>query len=88
MSSSSQKPVALSETPAFKQLAMAIDQRIPSDRASDYLYDFRGTVRGMTIAEARRALLGTTDGGEVDPAFEIPAGEIARILDELSGGAA
>lgn len=40
------------------------------------------------VATIRRALLGTTDGGEVEAGFEIPACEIARILDELSGGAA
>lgn len=87
MSTSNQTPAALSATPAFKTLAMAIDQRIPSDRASEYLYDFRTTVREVTLAEVRWALLGTTDGGEVDPGFEIPAGEIARILGDLGGAA-
>lgn len=43
--------------------------------------------RTVTIAEVRRALLGTTDGDEVDDAFEIPAGEISRILHDLAGGA-
>lgn len=87
MSTSSPKPVPLSTTPAFKNLAMAIDPRIPCGRVSDLMYDFRCTVRTATIAEVRKALLGTTDDGEVDAAFEIPAGEIGRILDELTGGA-
>lgn len=88
MSTSSLKPLAaMGATPAFKDLAMAIDPRIPSDRASELLYDFYSAARATTVARIRFALLGTTDGGEVSGSFEIPAGEIARILDELAGGA-
>lgn len=87
MSTSSQTVPRLSETPAFKRLAMAIDPKIPAEFASNLLHDFYTTARVLTVATARHALLGTTDGGEVDAGFEIPAGEIGRILDELRDGA-
>jgi hypothetical protein len=67
---------------------MAINPDMPAEAASDLMFDFRTTVRAFTVAEIRRALLGTTDGGEVDAGFEIPAGEIGRILNEFAGGAA
>ena len=88
MSTSLQSPPPLSTTPAFKQLAMAINPDMPAEAASDLMFGFRTTVRTFTIADVRRALLGTTDGGEVDDGFEISAGEIGRILNELAGGAA
>jgi hypothetical protein len=84
----SQTPPPLSTTPAFKQLAMAINPAMPAETASDLMFDFRTTVRTFTVSEIRRALLGTTDGGEVADGFEIPAGEIGRILNDFAGGAA
>lgn len=42
-------------------------------------------VQRETRRRVRIALLGTTDGDEVDDAFEIPAGEIKRILSTFDG---
>lgn len=39
------------------------------------------------IQQVQTALLGTTDGTEIDDSAEIPAGEIRRILADLRGGA-
>jgi hypothetical protein len=83
----SQTPPPLSTTSAFKQLAMAINPDMPTEAASELIFDFRTTVRTFTVAEIRWALLGTTDGGEVNDGFEIPAGEIGRILNEFADGA-
>lgn len=42
-------------------------------------------VRTQTLNEVRRALLGTTDGDEIHESSEIPAAEIARIIEDLGG---
>lgn len=80
MSSSSPTRLPLSAEPACKNLAMAIDSRIPAERASDYLHDFYETVRVRTVESVRLALLRDGRSG-------LPAGEISRLLDQmLTGG--
>lgn len=93
MSTSSQSPVALSATPAFKQLAMAINPAIPADRASDLLYDFRTVVRVATLNEAigvaRHEYLTDGTGTDEDRAYNQGVSDvIAAIGALLEGGAA
>lgn len=45
--------------------------------------ELRRADRQETLRAVRQALLGTTDGGQVDDSVEIPAGEISRILTDL-----
>lgn len=92
MKESSQSPGPLSATPAFKQLAMAIDSRIPGDRASGLLYDFRTTVRTLAVNEAieaaRSEYLTDSTGTPEDEAYNQGVTDaIAAIGKLLEGGA-
>lgn len=92
MSTSSQSPPPLSTTPAFKQLAMAIDPGIPSEHASELLFDFRTVVRVATIHEAieaaRSEYLTDATGTPEDEAYNQGVTDaIAAIGKLLEGGA-
>lgn len=86
MSSSSQTTAPVSTSRAFADLAAAIDRRVSADRAADLLVNFRNAVRAAVAADLRAALLKTTDGDDVYDDFEVPAGEVRRILAELVEG--
>lgn len=92
MSTSSQSPPPLSTTPAFKQLAMAINPNIPGEPAAELMHDFRCVVRAdslyAAIEAARGEYLHDDTGTDADAAYNQGVTDaIVAIGKLLAGGA-